>query len=192
MQKKETMKKICLLLLSLIVISGVKAEEYGQPLTVDEVIQAPGKTASEIYTSVKVWFANAMRSAQHVIQYDDAATAHIIGKVSVPFEVGGMTWYMLSGHIDFTIDVQARDGRFRVRMYDFMHEANPNKYGDAWDEGRVYINGPSAEVRPRHQRQNSEMQKRAADLLLPIIDTMLNTLEAAANGASANPADDDW
>lgn len=192
MQKKETMKKICLLLLSLIVISGVKAEEYGQPLTVDEVIQAPGKTTSEIYTSVKVWFANAMRSAQHVIQYDDAATAHIIGKVSVPFEVGGMTWYMLSGHIDFTIDVQARDGRFRVRMYDFMHEANPNKYGDAWDEGRVYINGPSAEVRPRHQRQNSEMQKRAADLLLPIIDTMLNTLEAAANGASANPADDDW
>lgn len=192
MQKKETMKKICLLLLSLIVITGVKAEEYGQPLTVDEVIQAPGKTVSEIYTSVKVWFANAMRSAQHVIQYDDAATAHIIGKVSVPFEVGGMTWYMLSGHIDFTIDVQARDGRFRVRMYDFMHEANPNKYGDAWDEGRVYINGPSAEVRPRHQRQNNEMQKRAAELLLPMIDTMLNTLEAAANGASANPADDDW
>lgn len=191
MQKKETMKKICLLLLSLIVISGVKAEEYGQPLTVDEVIQAPGKTASEIYTSVKVWFANAMRSAQHVIQYDDAATAHIIGKANMEFNVKG-TYYMLSGHIDFTIDVQARNGRFRVRMYDFMHEANPNKYGDAWDEGRVYINGPSPEARPMHGRQNAQMQKRALEMLLPNIDTMLNTLEAAANGVSANPADDDW
>ena len=119
------MKKILLLMTLMIIAFSASAKDNtpGVPLECDTVLQAPDLTADQIYANVKTWFANNMRSANNVIQLDDAANRHIIGKANIEFKVNNMTWSSLTGSIWFTIDIATRDGRFRVKLYDFNHEA---------------------------------------------------------------------
>ena len=71
----------------LVVVSGsAKDNTAGVPLECDTVLQAPDMTADQIYSNIKTWFANNMRSANNVIQLDDPATKHIIGKANLEFK----------------------------------------------------------------------------------------------------------
>lgn len=184
------MKKILFLMAALLTLafsSAAKDKTPGVPLECDTVLQAPGLTADQIYTNVKTWFANNMRSANNVIQLDDAANRHIIGKANIEFKVNNFTWSNLTGNIWFTIDIAARDGRFRVKLSDFNHEA----LRDGWTEGTVYVNGPNPNVKGLRKKQNSEMQKRAGKVCVENIAYILVTLQEAMSGNSS-VSDGDW
>lgn len=183
------MKKILFLMAAVILAFSTAAKDNipGVPLECDTVLQAPDLTADQIYSNVKTWFANNMRSANNVIQLDDAANRHIIGKANLEFKVNNMTWSNLTGSIWFTIDIAARDGRFRVKLSDFNHEA----LRDGWTEGPVYVNGPNPNVKGLRKKQNSEMQKRAGKLCQENIDYILNSLQESMSGNSS-VSDGDW
>lgn len=167
--------------------ASAKDQAPGIKLECDTVIQVPDVSAEQIYNSLKTWFANNMRSANNVIQLDDPAAKHIIGKANFDFKVNNMTWSHLTGVIRFTIDVAARDGRFRVKLYDFDHES----FSNGWTEGPVYYGGPNPNVKGMRKKQNSEMQKRALPMCVDQIATIIATMtEAMTNPSSA--ADDDW
>lgn len=182
------MKKFLFFFVTLLVCfsASAKDSEPGVPLVCDTVLQAPNLTAEQIYGNLKVWFANNMRSANNVIQLDDAANKHIIGKSNVDLTVNNMTWYCLTGVIRFTIDIAARDGRYRVRLADFTHEA----FKDGWTEGPVYVNGPNPHIKGLRKKQNSEMQKRAGKVCLETIDNILFTLQDAMAGNNSVTTDD--
>ena len=82
-------------------------DPIGQPLALDTVIQVSNTSASQLYNGAKVWLAKNMRSSNNVIQLDDVANAHLIGKANCAFEVKNFTWSNLSGCIWFTLDFQA-------------------------------------------------------------------------------------
>lgn len=168
-----------------------KDEVHGQPIKCDTVLVAEDISAHQIYNSVKIWFAKNMKSAQHVIQMDDAASSHIIGKAAIDFPVKHMTWHMLSGVIHFTIDVQAKDGRYKVKFYDFIHENTDKRYGDSWSEGIVYDSGKPDNLRTGHGKQYSEMQKRAVPLINESIKQMISSLEQEVANYSSTE-DNNW
>ena len=168
--------------------ASAKEQAPGTPIVCDTVMQAPNLTAEQIYNNVKVWFANNMRSANDVIQLDDVANKHIIGKANFGFKVNNMTWGNLSGVIRFTIDVAARDGRYRVKISDFTHEA----FRDGWTEGPVYVGGPNPNVKGLRKKQNSEMQKRAAPMCVDNIASILVTLQEAMTGNSPSVVEEEW
>lgn len=179
---------ICAIIL-LPFISSAKEKTPGIPLVCDTVLVAEGLTADQIYQNLKVWFANHMRSAQNVIQLDDAANKHIIGKANIPMTVNNLTWSCLTGVIHFTIDVAARDGRFRLRMLDFSHEA----FRDGWTEGPVYVKGPNPDIKGMRKKQNSEMQKRAAPLCIDHIALTIGSMQEAMKANANNTATEgDW
>lgn len=184
------MKKLLLLctILLLPVVALAKDKEPGTPLECDTVLVASGLSAGQIYQNLKVWFANNMRSAQNVIQLDDAANKHIIGKANIEMKVNNMTWSSLTGIIRFTIDVAARDGRFRLRMSDFSHEA----YKDGWTEGTVYVNGPNPNIKGLRKKQNSEMQKRALPLCIDQIAYTIASMQGVMTGNNNTTTDGDW
>lgn len=167
---------------------SAKDQTPGTPLECDTVLQAPNLTAEQIYNNVKVWFANNMRSANDVIQLDEAANRHVIGKANFEFKVNNMTWGSLTGVIRFTIDIAAREGRYRLRLSDFTHEA----FRDGWTEGTVYVNGPNPDVKGLRKKQNSEMQKRAAPLCIDNIASILVSLQEAMSGNSSSVVDEEW
>lgn len=187
------MKKFLLVvtLLSVCLSSFAKEDVIGKPMACDTVLKAEGISASQIYSGAKAWFAKNMRSAQDVIQLDDAANAHIIGKANIDFPVKSMTWHMLSGVIDFTIEIQAKDGRFKLKLYNFIHKNNDKRYGDAWSEGLVYYGGKPENLRKGHGKQYEEMQKRALPLIIDNMARIISSLqEEIKNSADAN--NDDW
>lgn len=167
--------------------ASAKEQPPGTPLACDTVMQAPNLTADQIYNNVKIWFANNMRSANDVIQLDDISNKHIIGKANIDFKVNNMTWSSLTGVIRFTIDIAARDGRYRVKISDFTHEA----FRDGWTEGPVYVNGPNPNVKGLRKKQNSEMQKRAGKVCIKTLASMLVSLQEVMAGNSS-VTDEDW
>lgn len=186
---KNSIRLFVTILVTALGIFAASAKEQlpGTPLVCDTVMQAPNLTADQIYNNVKIWFANNMRSANDVIQLDDISNKHLIGKANIDFKVNNMTWSNLTGVIRFTIDIAARDGRYRVKIFDFTHEA----FRDGWTEGPVYVNGPNPNVKGLRKKQNSEMQKRASTLCADNIATILVSLQAAMSGNSS-VTDEEW
>ncbi|WP_304685677.1 DUF4468 domain-containing protein [Muribaculum intestinale] len=181
--------KVVLLLCTFFCYSTLSAKDKlpGTPLECDTVIQCPGVDAEQIYNNLRVWFADNMRSSNDVIQLDDSANKHIIGKTNIPLNVNNMTWRCLTGVIRFTIDVAARDGRFRLKMSDFSHESFTN----GWTEGIVYVNGPNPNIKGLRKKQNSEMQKRAIPLCIDNMAMIIATMQdVVANKTSVS--DGDW
>ena len=190
-----TMQKLFIPIILTVVLSlgcshptFAKDKTPGIPLVCDTVLQAPNLTAAQIYDNLKVWFANNMRSSNNVIQLDDAENKHIIGKANVPFKVNHFTWSNLTGVIRFTIDVAARDGRYRVKLSDFSHES----FSNGWTEGPILVNGPNPEVKGLRKKQNSEMQKRALPVCLDAIASIIVTLQELMTGNAPSVTDEEW
>ncbi|HNA32704.1 MAG TPA: DUF4468 domain-containing protein [Flavobacteriales bacterium] len=83
------------------------------------------RTADDLYKAAKRWFVDAFRDAQEVIQLDDPATHMIVGKGNFTYEafiyVGSAVRH---GVMRFSAEIAARNGRYRVRFYDFKHEGS--------------------------------------------------------------------
>ena len=180
------MKKIILLLIALVASFGMSAREIGRPLEVDTVIQMPNVTAGQIYAGAKTWLATAVVDSKSVIRLDDPVNHHLIGKSNIRLKVDNMMYQSLTGYIEFVLDVQAREGRMRVKIYGFEHKADNNPGPYDWDMGPVYIGGE----RPNAPKVSyKQMQKRAIPLIFKNVNQIINGLKSSAKTASV---DDDW
>lgn len=178
-----SMRKI---LLFLLLISSISTFAQ-KPFECDTVIVCPGLTADKIYSKFKYFVADNYRSAQNVIQLDDKDEHHLLCKGNIRFEVKNLTWHMLDGVINFTLDLQAKDGKARIIMRDFSHENFDRKFGDAWCMGPVYDQVP--EGFKKGKRSYKEMIKRATPL---IIDNMAMILAKLEVGLNKQSEESDW
>lgn len=91
------------------------------------VIDVPGATKNELYARGKVWFANAFKSAQNVIQADDKDAGLLVGK-------GWTQTYITivltpaSEKLWYTVKLSFKDGKYRYVITDFMFESEYSKY----------------------------------------------------------------
>lgn len=180
------MRKFILLFVALVASIGMRAGEIGRPLEVDTIIQMPNVTADQIYAGAKTWLATAVVDSKSVIRLDDPVNHHLIGKSNLSFKVDNMMYKSLTGHIDFVLDVQAREGRMRVKIYDFEHKSDDNPGPYDWNMGPVYIGGERPDAPKISYKQ---MQKRAIPLILRNINQIIQGLQSSARTASV---DDDW
>ena len=101
------MKKLLLFILLLPVFSF--AQQYS------EVVEVPGKTADQLYSSAREWFAITFKSAKDVIQMEDPTNKKIIGKglKKINYIVRGIPVVM---DMFFTLNVQFKGQP--VQVYD--------------------------------------------------------------------------
>lgn len=89
---------------------------------ITEIVELSNTTQAQAYNASKMWFANAFKSANNVIQYDDAATGTIIGKGNMDYPCKG-AWNCL-GHpnykVSFTIKVNTKDNKARLLFSDLQ------------------------------------------------------------------------
>lgn len=169
-------------------ISMFSVSAYSQkPLECDTIVECPGITADRIYKNMKVFVAENFVSAQNVIQLDDKEDCHIICKGNIRFEVKNITWRMLDGVINFTLDLQAKDGKYRVVFKNFTHENFDKKFGDSWCMGLVCDDVP--EGFKKGKKQYKEMSKRAVPLIIDTMALMLAKLDASVKEPSRKS---DW
>lgn len=177
----------CFFLAVLISLPCLKAAEIGRPYEVDTVIQVPNVTAAQIYAGAKAWIATAVVDAKSVIQLDDPTNNHLIGKSNLRLQVNHMMYSSLTGHIEFVIDIQARDGRMRVKLYGFDHKADHSPGPYNWDMGPVYVDGERPDA---PKKSYKEMQKRALPLISENVTMILDGLKSKASVSTSE--DDNW
>ncbi len=107
-----------------------------------KVVEVDTVTTAEVLRSTaRKWFVDTFKDANEVIQMDDAATNTIVGK--------GWTEFGSHAGIHYTIEVQCKRGRLRIRVYDVMHKGRGSintgagyspaiSLGYLFDEDRCY------------------------------------------------------
>jgi len=105
-------------------------KELLKPVTYSEVVLVEDMSKDTLFTKVNMWFVDAFKSAESVIQYSDKESGVIKGKY-----VGNTgTKLILTYNITSTITVEVRDGRYRI-LFD-------NPFIRAYDGHRLAGEGP--------------------------------------------------
>lgn len=88
--------------------------------SVVEVVEVQGQKKDQLFESSKVWIAKSFKSANSVIQYQDQTTGTIIGKGNIQFPCEGFIDCGAFGkdRVNFTIQIDTKDDRARVSIYD--------------------------------------------------------------------------
>jgi len=120
------MKKLLLLLAFLPFFS--LAQEY------TEVVEVPGKTAGQLYSVAREWFAKSFISENNPLLMDDLISGKIIAKGSIHISESYVAGYAnvpvtVDWYPNFTIKVSFKDGRYKSEISDIsittnVHEGN--------------------------------------------------------------------
>lgn len=86
------------------------AQEYS------EIVKVPNKTANQLYTSGREWFAESFKSANNVLQMEDPISGKLIGKgslfIMLPYNSAFVT-VPIKLSITFTIKISVRDSTYK-------------------------------------------------------------------------------
>lgn len=89
----------------------------------EQVAQCTGNQ-KELYLKARKWFVDTFRNAKSVLQMDDKEDGKLAGKAFHTYAfTNGMSTSDVS--VDFTLNVDIKDGKYRVQFYD-MYGSNIN------------------------------------------------------------------
>lgn len=128
------MKAIALISLMILGMS-LNAQDYTKPTINDktgrvvymDVIEVSGMSQENIYINLKSWIAHTYNSYQDVVQFDDKDNHKIMlnSRFTVYNKMKGLRNDY--GDMKYSLTLEARDGRFRYTITDFIHNGNPVK-----------------------------------------------------------------
>lgn len=139
------MKKLILLLL--IIVAQSPAFAQGAQ-TYSSVIKIDSLNAENLYQVSKQWILLNYRSPKNVIQDDNPSMNSITGKGSIKYSRGGLSYLAYEGYLQYTLQIQARDGRIKVDITNITHENLPGNasncsLGLITDEEKQFTKGLS-------------------------------------------------
>ena len=186
------MKKLILLLfiaLGCFMPNQVLAEDTDE-IVVDTVIQVPGVDAAKIYSCLRLWFIEAAKyDSRAVLQVDKEDEGLLQGRMSQGIEFRSLTWKSLTGYISAIIDVRIRDGRYKMRMYNFEHRSIAPQFTSQWSQGIIYKKVPSSLTGLKKAPYNRLLSKA-----LPLIDEWTKSIIEGSKKSITVPksSEDDW
>jgi len=169
------------------------AQEYS------EVVPIPGKTADQLYTIAREWYALTFKSAQDVIQMEDPVKKEIIGKgySKIEYKVKKSYAYL---NMYFTLQTLFRDNRYKysITVGDLKTDVSePFSYSKLKDMTTVegvttYFKNEKLNVLTnKRMKQNIAAQNK---VLVSLIDNRLQSLvdELTANLKKDTTKDNNW
>lgn len=126
------MKHVIVILL--LCISALSSAQVSFPLNdageveFIKVIQLDSSTKDNNFNKSKLWVANAFKSAQDVIQYENREEGKLVCKGLIAIKstgmgMGGTIHWSQAGNVLFTLEMGVKDDRCRIRIYDLTHQA---------------------------------------------------------------------
>lgn len=84
----------------------------------EQVDSLDGIAKAELFNRSKVWFVNTFKSANAVLQLEDKETGNLMGKAITNYEAGNLFSGPSTSHVHYTININVRDGKCRIQLYD--------------------------------------------------------------------------
>jgi hypothetical protein len=130
------MKRITIIILSIIFLSDLSAQTTPESLTFSEVIKVDSVSKQELYSRAKEWFFKTYRSSKDVVANEDKEGGVILGDGSIFYD-GGLEGQSITGYVSYKISISVKDGKYKYEISDFIHKSsNTYKYGD-YSMGRL-------------------------------------------------------
>lgn len=93
-----------------------------EKITYSEVIKIDTSTSSEeLFSRAREWFAKAYNSSNDVIQMEDKESGKLVGKALMQVYHKALGANYPSGHINYTISLYFKLGRYKYVISDFHH-----------------------------------------------------------------------
>ena len=109
-------------------------DDITHKITYEEVVDASGKSAQEIYQKILAWFRMYYKNPGEVIRENDSTKFSVLGKprfkISNPPDKEGTK--SDAGVVQYTITVAAKDGRFKYELTDFNWKGNSYYACEKW------------------------------------------------------------
>ena len=86
-----------------------------EPFELSEVIQAEGRTADQIYETLQRWVASSWKFPEAVKKYE-ASGKEIMISGRFKYACKGFALMAYHGSVSYTLEIQIREGRFKVTM----------------------------------------------------------------------------
>jgi hypothetical protein len=116
---KKIMMFLIVLLSTQIIAQTFHKDSLGLPalngaVGMQEVIQIDSATKKELYSRAKMWVSEAFKSANNVIQLDDADNGILLLKGITMIEV--KTLVKTQMNMRFTLKIEAKEGKYRYSL----------------------------------------------------------------------------
>ncbi len=130
-----------------------------------EVVEVPGKSADQLYSSAREWFAKDFISEGNPLLMDDRVSGKIIAKGSIQVSESNVVWYP-----NFTIKVSFKDGRYKAEIIDITITTDVSEFSsgttfpfqDYFDKKENYKNLADPEWVMNHGPAEIKITKAAA------------------------------
>lgn len=180
------MKKIFLIVITLVLSFG---NIFGQtPLEYSRVIKKEGVSASDLFNQAKLWVSLTYRSAKDVIHFSE--NNHIIIK-AIFIPNGTKLNFMTFSHneITYTLEIETRDGRFRVLMYNMRLISRINQQPSDIDFGVLM----QEDIPYNFPMQATGKQcKMIIDDVKYKLNTLFESLVSSLSNSLGAKTEDDW
>lgn len=111
-----------LLLFSISSFSQIPVDSITGKYIYSEVVKVDPGSADAIFLQSKIWLVNAFKSANDVIQLEDAKNHIIIGKGSAQrYMKGAFGELVANGFFEFTIRIECKERKYRYTITDFKN-----------------------------------------------------------------------
>lgn len=187
------MKKTLFILVLLFVVLGISAQSDVRELTFSKVIQDEhNANKADLYTIMRGFITMYFKNSQKVIQMDDREAGVIICKGTSIFNAQGLMLSSYDGWLDFTIKIQARDGRVKIDVSNFFHHNKPGNYDKSnlglLTTSEVYTDKGS--LKKYHNKVWGMLKEKAAG----ISDDIFNNAEIAIKKGDkeSSSGEDNW
>jgi len=183
------MKKIILFLIFAICLCNAKAQKAYER---DTVIQVPGKSIEQIYEGLRTWFISSFeKDSRDIIQVDDPANGSIVTKLHFPFVIKHLTWAGGSGYVTCMLDLKIREGRYKIKLYDFIHTSTNNPNVTNWNVGLVTEELPKEWEKGMKYKQEREVYKRLFPKVTTFADAIILSIDAYMKSFTPSE-EEDW
>ena len=154
----------------------------------DTVIAANGKSPEQIINCATQWAASSFAQFSPDISNDENSVNIIL---NIPFDIKNFSYAAGSGYLIGHIKIQAKDGRFKIEMYNFNHTSTSRSYAEWWSMGLILENTPEQWVDGAKWKQKREVYKRIIEALNKL--KLSTFISAAEYIPSCTPKEEeDW
>lgn len=156
-----------------------------------EVVQVDTSTTkNELYSRALEWFAKSYKSSKNVIQLEDKEGGKIVGKALMQVYHKALGKDYESGHINYTISIYLKDGRYKYDIINFHHTGQLVRNG-----GSIPSHGACEDMINTSRRQMGISYQKTYNYYLQQLDANMQVLiESLKKGMAitATPTDDNW
>ncbi|GHT62989.1 hypothetical protein FACS189451_08760 [Bacteroidia bacterium] len=183
------MKKVVLLFCVLFGISNFSNAQ--EPLSFSKVIQTENISQDDVYNGVRTWFALAMKDANKVLVMDDKNAGILVGNTNIKYSFGKFTYSAYDGFIDFVIQVNIREGRFKVEIKNFSHKkSNPN--ASVPDFGLITTAEESPFNKGMNKKPNQNVWEDIKKKIEALSEVIFSQIESSAKSGAVDSGNDNW